>query len=166
MTDLTQLVQLETGTTKRAFVWVSLSSVPMEGPSLLVKTRWNWQTGLASLFSSTTFKAWMSSKFEARTLQRTSLSRSHNARFRAQSYEEYDLFEQVKATAWLIPFTRQLRVKLAREKGYYLSHAREWLHKFASLLMFERSSFSLLDLHSHCASFQHQSLPSKLHLAE
>ncbi|UZJ54144.1 hypothetical protein CBS101457_003464 [Exobasidium rhododendri] len=38
-------------------------------------------------------------------------------------YEEYDLFTQVLATKWLIPFTRQLRSKLARSSGYYLSHA-------------------------------------------
>lgn len=37
-------------------------------------------------------------------------------------FEEYDAFEQKRATKWLIPFTRQLRANLPKEQ-YYLSHA-------------------------------------------
>ena len=51
------------------------------------------------------------------------------------SYEEYNLFEQRKATSWLIPLTRQLRVALPRENGYYLSHARERLTRYEHRLI-------------------------------
>jgi hypothetical protein len=69
------------------------------------------------------------------------------------SYEEYDLFEQVKATKWLIPFTRQLRSKLAREDGYYLSHAREHIISYGCRSL----SQDLLNLvsFSHSSPLQH-----------